>query len=586
MDNTICITHRRGRIMPFKITQDPQSKEKVIEVTLRGYTLLTTPMFHKGSAFTKEERKEFGLEGLLPPHITTIEEQLIRIYETYESQTTDLQKFIYLASLHDRNEVLFYRLLHDHITEMMPIVYTPVVGTACQDYSRIFRRPRGLYLPYAQMDQMKTMLRNAPYLEHIEVIVVTDGERILGLGDLGVGGIGIPIGKLALYSLCAGINPVTTLPIVLDVGTNNKELLDSPLYLGWKHERIRGEKYDKFVECFVQAVMEVFPNVLLQWEDFAKNNASRLLEKYRDRLCTFNDDIQGTGAVTLAGLMAASDITKTKLRDQRVVLLGAGSSANGICNQLITATQEEGLTESEAISRIWLIDSQDLVHDRRKDLDPFKQKFAQSAEKFSNWRLASPGHVSLMDVVANAHPTVLIGVSAQPRVFNEPLICEIAKHVQRPIIFPLSNPTSKSEGIPEEILRWTHGKALMATGSPFPNIGQCNNAFIFPGVGLGVLASKANRVSDSMFVAAAKALSSFAPSRHDATKPLFPKLENVWKVSRQVAIAVAQEAQRIGFAPKSSHDELVHRIDEKMWYPKYHRLKYKKQGMESFSVRH
>ena len=573
-------------MLPFKVVQDPKSKETVVELSQRGNSLLNNSLFNKGSAFSDEERIAFGLEGLLPPRVSTIEEQLARSYENYKTKNTDMERYIYLASLQDRNEVLFYRLVHDHITEMMPIVYTPVVGTACQTYSKIFRRPRGLYLPYTQMDKLKTMLQNARYYDHVEVIVVTDGERILGLGDLGVGGIGIPIGKLALYSLCAGVNPMTTLPIVVDVGTNNQELINSPMYLGWRHERIRGEEYDKFIERFVQAVMEVFPNVLLQWEDFAKDNASRLLEKYRDRLCTFNDDIQGTGAVTLSGLMAAVEVTKSKLRDQRVLFLGAGSSANGICNQIITAMQEEGLTAAEAISRIWMIDSQDLVHTKRSGLDPFKKKFAQDANKIATWKLTNPNRIGLLDVIANAHPTVLIGVSAQPRVFNEEVVSEMVKHVERPIIFCLSNPTSKCEGIPEEILKWTKGKALMATGSPFPEvhyedkiigIGQCNNAFVFPGVGLGILASKARRVSDSMFVAAAKALSAFSPSRKDPTKSLFPKLEEVWDVSRQVAMAVGQEAQRLGYAEKTSVEELAKRIDNKMWYPKYYRLKYKEK---------
>jgi malate dehydrogenase (oxaloacetate-decarboxylating) len=356
-----------------------------MEVNLTGYALLDNSLLNKGSAFSEEERREFDLLGLLPPHTSTMEEQLARTYQSYRQKPNDLERYIYLISLQDRNETLFYRLLEEHITEMTPIIYTPVVGEGCQQYSHIYRRPRGLYISYPRRDHIETILANAPHRP--EVIVVTDGERILGLGDLGVGGMGIPVGKLSLYTLCAGIPPGATLPILLDTGTDNKELLNDPLYLGWRHERVRGQQYDEFIEAFVRGVARLFPNVLLQWEDFSKNNATRLLERYRDRLCTFNDDIQGTGAVTLAGLLAAAEVTGSKISKQRVVVLGAGSSATGISDQIVSAMMSEGLTEREARSAIYLVDSQGLVHTGRLGLESFKQKFAQPLDVVSAWRL-------------------------------------------------------------------------------------------------------------------------------------------------------------------------------------------------------
>jgi malate dehydrogenase (oxaloacetate-decarboxylating) len=550
--------------------------EETMEVNLTGYALLENSLLNKGSAFSEEERREFGLLGLLPPHISTMEEQLARTYQSYKQKPNDLERYIYLISLQDRNETLFYRLLKEHITEMTPIIYTPVVGEGCQQYSHIYRRPRGLYISYPQRDEIETILANAP--NRPEVIVVTDGERILGLGDLGVGGMGIPVGKLSLYTLCAGIQPQSTLPILLDTGTDNKELLGDPLYLGWRHERVRGQQYDDFIEAFVRAITRVFPNVVLQWEDFSKNNATRLLERYRDRLCTFNDDIQGTGAVTLAGLLAAAEVTGSKISRQRVVILGAGSSATGISDQIVSAMMSEGLTEQEARSAIWLVDSQGLVHTGRLGLESFKQKFAQPVDIVREWQLERPDHISLMDVIVNVHPNILLGTSAQPGAFTRELVTEMARHVERPVIFPLSNPTSKSEALPIDLIDWTDGRALVATGSPFPpvvfekriiHIGQCNNAFIFPGIGLGVIASGAQRVPTELFVAAARSLAEFSPAMHDPAASLFPALEEVRKVSRRVAIAVGLEAERLGVASVGSREELERRVDEKMWVPRY-----------------
>lgn len=554
-------------------------REETLAISLTGQSLLENPLLNKGSAFSEEERSEFGLVGLVPPHVSTTEEQLARTYESYKHKSTDLERYIYLVSLQDRNETLFYRLLQEHITEMMPVIYTPVVGEGCKQYSHIYRRPRGLYIPYTQRREIGAVLANAPAKE-VDVIVVTDGERILGLGDLGVGGMGIPVGKLSLYTLCAGVPPSKTLPIILDVGTDNEELLSDPLYLGWRRERVRGQEYDDFIESFVQAVIDRFPNVLLQWEDFAKSNATRLLERYRDRLCTFNDDIQGTGAVTLAGLLAAMQVIGSKISKQQIVMLGAGSSATGISDQIVSAMISEGLTHQEARSSIWLVDSSGLVHTGRLGLEPFKQKYAQEMARVSGWPLSEPDRISLLDVIKNVKPSILLGTSAQPGAFTEEIIREMSGRVERPVIFPLSNPTSKSEAVPVDLINWTDGRALVATGSPFPpvvfehrviNIGQCNNAFVFPGVGLGVIASGARRVTNEMFVAAARALAEFSPALDDPAASLYPALDGVRNVSRRVALAVAGEALRLGLARAASKEELERRIDAKVWTPRYAR---------------
>ncbi len=516
--------------------------------TLEGQALLDNPLLNKGSAFSDKERREFGLLGLLPFHPSTMNEQLTRVYENYQSKDSDVERYIFLAALQDRNETLFYRLVQDHISEMMAIIYTPTVGLACQQYSHLFRSPRGLYISYPHREEIATLLNNAP-AKKVEVIVVTDGERILGLGDLGVGGMGIPVGKLSLYTLCAGINPQTTLPILLDVGTDNRKLLTDPLYLGWRHERVRGEQYDQFIEAFVAAVQRKFPHVLLQWEDFAKHNALRLLDRYRDRLCTFNDDIQGTAAVMLAGLLTAVKVTGSKLNKQRIVILGAGSAATGISEQIVAGMKREGLSEDEARARLWLVDSRGLVHDAREDLEPFKRTYAQPFESLAAWSVVHTTRFSFEEVIHNVHPTV-----------------------------PLSNPTAKCEATPTCLLHWTDGRALVATGSPFDSvtvngrtiaIGQCNNSFIFPGVGLGVLASGAKRVTNQMFLVAALALCELSPALADARQPLYPPLERVREVSYKVAVAVALEAQRSGLAEQISIDELHRRIESKTWTPHY-----------------
>jgi malate dehydrogenase (oxaloacetate-decarboxylating) len=558
--------------VPALESTEPESQS----VSITGQRLLDDPLLNKASAFPEAERRELGLMGLLPLHTSTIEEQLARVYENYQRKASDIERYIFLAALQDRNETLFYRLLQEHVTEMMPIIYTPTVGDGCRLYSHVFRRPRGLYISYPFRAEVLALLNNAP-VENAEVIVVTDGERILGLGDLGVGGMRIPVGKLSLYTVCAGIHPAKAVPVLLDVGTDNQELLNDPLYLGWRHERVRGKDYDDFIEAFVAAVSQKFPRVLLQWEDFSKHNAPRILERYRDRLCTFNDDIQGTGAVTVAGLLAATRLTHTRLSEQRIVILGAGSSAIGISDQIVAAMMVEGTTELEARAKLWLVDSQGLVHTGRTKVEPFKQKYAQAIEGTLHWQLDDPSQLNFGEVIKNVQPTILIGTSAQPGAFTEEIIREMAKHVERPVIFPLSNPTSKCEATPADLLDWTDGRALIATGSPFSavvhdgreiRIGQCNNSFIFPGVGLGVIASGARRVTDAMFAAAARVLSEFSPALGDPEAPLYPPLEQVREISFKVALAVAGEAQHAGLA-EVDLDKLEETISRKMWKPHY-----------------
>jgi malate dehydrogenase (oxaloacetate-decarboxylating) len=548
-----------------------------LELPLSGHLLLERPLCNKGTAFTREERRMFGLLGLLPPAQETLEEQTARAFEAYRAKPTDLERHIYLRQLQDTNETLFYRLLLDHLAELMPIVYTPTVGLACEQFSHIFRRPRGLFIAYPERDDMDEILRNAASPQ-VEVIVVTDGERILGLGDQGAGGMGIPIGKVSLYTACGGIHPATTLPILLDVGTNNRERLDDPLYVGWRHERIGGDQYDNFIEAFVAAVMRKFPKVLLQWEDFAQTHAGPILDRYRDRLCTFNDDIQGTAAVTTGTLLGAVAASGGRLRDQRSVILGAGSAGCGIAQQLVAAMVEDGLAESEARSRFFLIGRPGLLHDGLAGLRPLQQRFAQPKDRVAGWRSSPDQPISLLDVIRNARPTILIGTSGQPGTFTEVSVRAMAQHTDRPIIFPLSNPTSRAEAAPADLIAWTDGRALVATGSPFDDvayggrrfpIAQCNNSYIFPGLGLGAVAVGARRVSDAMFMAAAHALAECSPARHDPSGPLLPPLSQSRRVSRVIALAVAATAQREELADHCGAEELEQLIDAKMWEPRY-----------------
>lgn len=568
-------------MFPFTRSYDNISGEQTLEVSLTGELLLDYPLLNKGSAFSEEERHEFGLVGLLPPHVSTIEDQVTRNYENFCKSKSDLDRYLFLTSLQERNETLFFRLIQEHVSEMLPVIYTPVVGVASQTYSHIYRRPRGLYIDFPHRNQMDAILSHAPRRQ-VEAIVVTDGERILGLGDLGIGGMGIPIGKLCLYTLCAGIHPATTLPILLDAGTNNQELLDDPLYLGWRHERVRGADYDGFIDDFVKGINKAFPGVLLQWEDFSRTNARRLLDRYRGEICSFNDDVQGTGAVTLAALLSAVAVAGGRISDQRVVILGAGSAATGVADQIVTAMVADGTSREAAIASIWLVDIGGLLHSGRTDLEPFNRQYAQPRERLAGTGLLELNRIGLPHVVSHAQPTILIGLSGQGGAFTELIVRQMSKVVPRPIIFPLSNPTLLSEARPEDLLAWTDGRAIVATGSPFSEVflggkcihtAQCNNVYIFPGMGLGVIASGATQVADEMFLAAALALSRLSPALSDPNAPLLPDIRDIRQVSRQVALAVGLEAQRMGLAPAVPEEQLSRQIDAKMWQPAYVRYK-------------
>jgi malate dehydrogenase (oxaloacetate-decarboxylating) len=539
--------------------------------------LLDTPLLNKGTAFTEEERTVFGLLGLLPPHVETLQEQVVRAYEAYHRKDDDLERHIYLRALQDTNEVLFYRLLLDHIEEMTPIVYTPTVALACQQFSHIYRRPRGLFVSYPRRDSIITLLRNRPN-PNVDVIVVTDGERILGIGDQGAGGLGIPIGKLSLYTLIGGIRPERTLPIVLDVGTNNLERLDDPEYLGWRHERITGQDYFDFIDQFVQAVKQEFPETCLQWEDFANSHARPLLERYRDNLLTFNDDIQGTAAVALGAILSAINVTVKTLGEQHIVMFGAGSAAIGVADGLRAAMKEEGLSEQEARSRFWLLNSKGLLHSGRKDLSPEQNVYARAESGISGWPRTSNGRIGLADVIGKIDATILIGLSTVAGIFSEAIIREIARKVERPVIFPLSNPTANSEATAEDLIRWTDGRALVATGSPFAPvnyggrkipIAQCNNIYIFPAMGLGIVASGARRVIDSMMLAAARSLAVNSPALRDPSASLLPPLTDLRRVAVEIAVAVATQAQKDGVAAKLGEDELRQQVTAAQWTPEY-----------------
>jgi malate dehydrogenase (oxaloacetate-decarboxylating) len=547
------------------------------KVGLKGYELINDPTLNKGTAFTEAERDLFHLHGLLPPHIGALDDQVARRMKMLRRFQTDFERYAFLRELQDTNETLFYAVLVRHLEELLPIVYTPTVGEGCQRFSEIWRKPRGLFLSYPNRHRIRDILADPRY-DRVRVIVVTDGERILGLGDQGGGGMGISIGKLALYTACAGIHPDETLPIVLDVGTNNQERLDDPLYVGWRHARVNGSDYDEFVEEFVSKVHERWPDVLLQWEDFAGSNASRLLDRYRNRLCTFNDDIQSTAAIAAATLMAAVRITGQRLADQRIVLFGAGAAGCGIASLLLRVMIEGGLSEIEARQRFYAVDRGGLLLLGTPNTSAVQKPFLQSDAVVADWSLESPHEISLLDVVRHARPTVLIGVSGQAGAFTEVVVRTMAKHVERPIIFPLSNPTSKSEATAEDMVAWTQGRALMGTGSPFPPvpwsghmipINQTNNSYIFPGIGLGVLASRARRVSDAMFMVAAKAVAEMSPGRIGSEDRLLPPVSALRSVAKAVARAVARQAQVDGCAEVCSPEMVEALIESYVWEPRY-----------------
>ncbi len=550
--------------------------EAEVEIGLEGTALLTDPLLNKGMAFTEEERTAFALHGLLPPHVATLDEQVERQIEAMRSYETALERHLFLCDVQDSNETLFYALVERNLKEMLPLVYTPTVGEACQQFSHYWRYPRGLFLSFPHRADFKSIFAH-PRFDRVEVIVVSDGERILGLGDQGAGGMGIPIGKLSLYTACAGIDPATTLPILLDAGTDNKERLADPLYVGWRHERVRGEDYDSFVEAFVEAVLARWPHVLLQWEDFARGNAGRILARYRDRLLTFNDDIQGTAAVAAGTLLAAVNVTGIPLTEQRIVVVGAGSAGCGISALLLREMIEAGLAEEEARARFYAIDRDGLLVEGMDCLD-FQKPFVQPRAAVGNWQCAEPNKIALLDVVKNAKPTVLIGVSAQGGLFGEEVVRAMAAGVARPVIFPLSNPTSQAEAAPQDFDAWTEGRAVIGTGSPFPpilrdgkpfTVDQTNNAYVFPGVGLGVLAVKAKRVTDAMFGAAAGALADISPAKHDPRANLLPHVDELRAVAIAVARAVALAAREEGVCPHFPDAALDGLIAAKMWTPVY-----------------
>jgi malate dehydrogenase (oxaloacetate-decarboxylating) len=567
--------------MDFEFAVD-DSGESYIKVKLTGYALITNPILNKGTAFSVEERDEFNLRGIIPPHQNDLSIQRSRSYETFKNKSSDLEKYIYLRDLQDSNETLFYSLMSQYISEMMPIVYTPTVGLGCQRHSHIYRRARGLYISYPDMDYIERMLSH-PRFNRVKVIVVSDGERILGLGDQGAGGMGIPIGKLALYCACAGIHPGATLPILLDTGTNNPDLLKDPLYIGWHHERVRGKDYEKFIDTFVNAVKKRFPDVLLQWEDFAQQNANPILDRYRNQLCTFNDDIQGTAAVAAGTLLSAIHVTGTPLTEQRIVIVGAGSAGCGISKLLMQAMIEEGASEQEARKCFYLIDRCGLLTDDMPDLLNFQKPFAQNKNIIKHWIKDDDMQISLQEVVANVHPTVLIGVSGQAGIFMEDIVRHMSAQVERPVIFPLSNPTNRSEATPIDLMKWTNGRAIIGTGSPFADImkngqpfrvDQTNNCYIFPGIGLGLIASKATQVTDNMFMAAAKALAECSPAKFDVNANLLPPLTEIRQTSLKVAVAIVNEAISAGISRNEIPGDIESHIRSMMWIPEY--LPYRK----------
>ncbi len=564
-------------MLDFKLQRDPDTNEQYVETSLCGKPLLTTPQLNKGTAFTNEERKEFGLLGKLPNRVETLDEQVKRAYLQFSSYTTRLQQNIYLNNLHDKNQILFYKLLHRHLGEMLPVIYTPIVGAAVKRFSLEYRQPRGLYIALSDKNHIEEIIQNRSNPE-IDVIVVTDGEGVLGIGDQGIGGMDIPVAKLMVYSLCGGLDPTRTLPVFLDVGTNNQDLLNDPMYLGCRHPRISGATYDEFISTFVDEIHKQFPNAFLHWEDFGRGNARRILDQFQNELCTFNDDIQGTGAVTLAALLAACDVTDSKLSDQRIVVFGAGSAGTGISDQIIDAMVKDGLSIKEAHQRFWLIDRQGLLLDNDPELTESQKPYARSPKEIEKWSINEKQHPSLTDTVRHVKPTILIGCSAQAGAFSQDIIETMSRTCERPIIFPLSNPDEKCEAKPADILTWSQGKALIATGTAFPpveyhnrmlQIAQCNNALVFPGIGLGVLAVNASKLTKEMILAATDALCQFAPSKKDSFLPLLPSLDDAQTVAKEIAVAVAQCAINSGHAQKNQDADLTKLVNDIFWEPRY-----------------
>jgi malate dehydrogenase (oxaloacetate-decarboxylating) len=554
----------------------PTADGKSLQVSLSGFNLINSPRLNKGTAFTDHERDVFDLHGLLPPHVGNLDEQIERRLEALRAQPNSFSKYSFLRDLQDTNETVFYALLARNIEEMLPLVYTPTVGEGCQRFSEIWRKPRGLFLSYPNKNRIDQILSHSRY-DGVKCIVVSDGERILGLGDQGAGGMGIPIGKMALYTALGGIHPENCLPILLDVGTDNEDRLKNPLYIGWRSRRIRGQDYDDFVDVFVQSVKKRWPHVLLQWEDFAGSNAARLLARYRDQLCTFNDDIQGTAAVASATLISAINVTGVPIEQQKIAMVGFGSAGIGITNLLSQFIQDSGLTEEKARAHIYAIDRYGLITEKGKDVRPEQLPYARKEQEVQSWK-QSNGEISLLDVVRNAKPSVLIGVSGQPGAFSEEVVREMAKHTDRPVIFPLSNPTSRSEATAQDLMDWTGGRALVGTGSPFEpvNVGgkkipvtQTNNSYIFPGLALGIIASKAKRVTDTMVKAAAEELVRQLPTQKDKNASLLPPISDARKIGRLIGEAVGRQAIKDGQAQVADEDALSRELQANIWDPVY-----------------
>ncbi len=552
------------------------SKKRPLYIPYAGPSLLETPLLNKGSAFSEEERTNFNLKGLLPPRYETIEEQVERAYMQYSSFRDSLNKHIYLRAIHDNNETLFFKLVQENLAEMMPIIYTPTVGDACEKFSDIYRSSRGLFIAYEERYNIDDILHNATK-NKVKVIVVTDGERILGLGDQGIGGMGIPIGKLSLYTACGGISPAYTLPVMLDVGTNNEKLLNDPMYMGARHKRIGQAEYDEFIELFISAVKRRWPHVLLQFEDFAQPNAMPLLKRYRDKICCFNDDIQGTAAVTVGTLLAACRTKKVKLSQLKVAFVGAGSAGCGIAEQIITQMISEGISPLQARSQVYMVDRYGLLTEGMTGLRDFQEKLMQPKRSLANWSIAGE-YASLLEVMHNAKPDILIGVSGQAGLFTKEIIKAMKSHCELPIIFPLSNPSRQVEATPEQVIQWTQGQVIIATGSPFSPvqyqgktypIAQCNNSYIFPGIGLGVVAANINRITDEMLMVASETLAAVSPLANTGAGELLPPLTGIANLSKKIAFAVAKVAFTQKLALEISDEQLKAKIEQNFWHPEY-----------------